>query len=179
MTPKERLHEFLWREPRVDATAYVARGAILIGDVYIGPRASIWHNCVLRGDINSIEVGEGSNIQDGSVVHLSDDLGTKIGTYATIGHLVMIHACTIGDECLIGMHATILDGVEIGAQSVIGAHALLTQGTKIPPGSLVMGVPAKVVRELSAEERARGRYLAEKYIIVAAAHKTRFGISGG
>ncbi|MFT3828799.1 MAG: gamma carbonic anhydrase family protein [Opitutaceae bacterium] len=179
MTVEERLAKFLNKDPQIDPTAYIARGAILLGDVRIGPRASVWHNCVLRGDINSIEIGEGSNVQDGTIVHLADNFGVKVGKYVTIGHAAMIHACSIGDECLIGMQATILDGAEIGAQSIVGAHSLVTNGTKIPPGSLVMGVPAKVVRALTPEERAKGRYLAEKYVTVSATHKAKFGNAAG
>ena len=179
MTVEERLSNHLNKEPQVDSSAYVARGAILVGDVRLGPKSSVWHNCVLRGDINSIEIGEGSNVQDGTMVHLADNFGVKVGKYVTIGHAAMIHACTIGDECLIGMQATILDGAEIGEQSIVGANSLVTNGTKIPPGSLVMGTPAKVVRALTPEERAKGRYLAEKYTTVAATHKAKFGNSAG
>ncbi len=179
MTVEERLSKHLSKNPQIDPTAYVARGAILVGDVRIGPRASVWHNCVLRGDINSIEIGEGSNVQDGTMVHLADDYGVKVGKFVTIGHAAMIHACTIGDECLIGMQATILDGAEIGEQSIVGAHSLVTNGTKIPPGSLVMGVPAKVVRPLTPAERAKGRYLAEKYVTVSSTHKAKFGNGAG
>ncbi|MBN1962644.1 MAG: gamma carbonic anhydrase family protein [Deltaproteobacteria bacterium] len=174
MNDQERLQKFLGAEPQIDATAYIASSATIVGDVRIGPHASIWYNCVLRGDINSIEVGEASNIQDGSVVHLADDYGVKIGAYVTIGHMAMIHACSIADECLIGMHATILDGAEIGAQSIIGAHALVTQHTKIPPGSLVLGMPAKVVRQLTKDEILQLHVMAEKYIFIAAAHKAKF-----
>jgi len=179
MTVEERLAEHLSKEPQVDPTAYVARGAILVGNVRIGPKASVWHGCVLRGDINSIEIGAGSNVQDGAIVHLADDYGVRVGEHVTIGHAAMIHACTIEDECLIGMQATILDGAVIGAQSIVGAHSLVTAGTQVPPGSLVMGVPAKVVRALKPEERAKGRYLAEKYETVAATHKAKFGNGAG
>ncbi|HAV14376.1 MAG TPA: gamma carbonic anhydrase family protein, partial [Opitutae bacterium] len=117
----------------------------------------------------------GSNVQDGTMVHLSDDYGVKVGNYVTIGHAAMIHACEIGDGCLIGMKATILDGAVIGAESIVGAGALVTKGTKVPEGSLVLGVPAKVVRELTPEERSTGRDLAEKYVRVSAGHKARFG----
>jgi carbonic anhydrase/acetyltransferase-like protein (isoleucine patch superfamily) len=179
MDVEERLKHYLEKEPQVDPTAYVARGAILLGDVRIGPKASVWHGCVLRGDINSIEIGEGSNVQDGAIVHLADAFGVVVGRYVTIGHAAMIHACTIGDECLIGMQATILDGAEIGAQSIVGAHSLVTQGTKIPEGSLVLGVPAKVIRALTPEERARLRGNAEKYVKVAAFHKAKWAGEGG
>lgn len=173
MTLEERLARHLGCEPQVDASAYVARDAVVIGDVRIGPRASVWHGCVLRGDINVIEVGEASNVQDGTIVHLSDDFGVRIGKFVTIGHAAVVHACTIEDGCLIGMHSTVLDGAVVGAESIVGANALVTQGTVIPPGSLALGAPAKVVRALSAEERQRGRDLAEKYVIVSAAHRSR------
>ena len=103
----------------------------------------MWHHAVLRGDINSIFVDEGSNIQDGTVIHLADDYGVSIGKYVTIGHSAVIHACTIEDECLIGMHATVLDGAVIGRQSIVGANALVTKESQIPEGSLVLGAPLK------------------------------------
>lgn len=174
MTLEERLVRHLGREPQIDPSAYVARDAVVIGDVRIGAGASVWHGCVLRGDINTIEVGEGSNVQDGTIVHLSDDFGVRIGKFVTIGHAAVVHACTIEDGCLIGMQATVLDGAVVGAESIVGANALVTQNTVIPPGSLVLGSPAKVVRTLSPEERRRGRDLAEKYVVVSAAHRQRF-----
>jgi carbonic anhydrase/acetyltransferase-like protein (isoleucine patch superfamily) len=173
----QRLKKFLGQPPRIDATAYVAPQATVIGDVRLGARSSVWPACVLRGDINYIAVGDGSNIQDGAVVHLADEFPAIIGCYVTVGHLAVIHACTIEDECLIGMNATILDGAVIGAQSIIGAGALVTKGTKIPPGSLVLGAPAKVVRALTDNEKAALRESAEKYIQVAAAHQSRQGRS--
>lgn len=175
MTTQERLAHFLDQTPEIDESAYVASGAVIIGAVRLGRMTSVWHNCVLRGDINSIDVGEGANIQDGTVVHLADNFGVKIGCYVTIGHASMIHACEIGDECLIGMQATILDGAVIGSQSIVGAGALVTKGSRIPEGSLVLGSPAKVVRTLSDEERQSLKGLAEKYVIVSREHKKRFG----
>jgi carbonic anhydrase/acetyltransferase-like protein (isoleucine patch superfamily) len=171
MTIEERLETFLTRAPEIDPSAYVAPTAALMGAVKIGPKASVWHQCVLRGDIEEIEIGEGSNVQDGTVVHLADDLGVKVGKYVTIGHAAMIHACTIEDECLIGMKATVLDGAVIGRRSIVGAGALVTKGTIVPPGSLVLGMPAKVVRQLSEAEQADLRHWAEKYVTVAATHK--------
>lgn len=171
MTLEERLQKFLNRSPQIHYTAYVAPSAVVIGDVRIGAHASVWPQCVLRGDIESIEIGEGSNIQDGSVVHLADDLGVKIGKYVTVGHLAMIHACKIEDECLIGMKATVLDGAVIGARSIIGAGALVTQNMEVPPGSMVLGVPGKVVKTLSEEEQAGLRVWAEKYVTVAKYHR--------
>jgi gamma-carbonic anhydrase len=125
---------------------------------------------VLRGDINSIEIGEGSNIQDLTMVHLADDYGVKVGKYCTIGHSAIVHACEIGDECLVGMGATILDGARIDEQCIVGANSLVTQRFVAPPGSMVLGSPAKVVRALTPEERAGIRKWALKYIEVAKAH---------
>ncbi len=173
MTLQDRLDRYLSRQPQIDPSAYVAPRATVIGDVKLAAKTSVWPSAVLRGDINSIEVGEGSNIQDGSVVHLADDFPVRIGQYVTIGHMAMIHACTIEDECLIGMHATVLDGAVIGRQSIIAAGALVTKNTHIPPGSMVVGMPAKVVRTLDPDNRISLRKWAEKYIQVAAAHKAR------
>lgn len=175
MTLEERLSTYLDQTPQIDSSAYVAAGAIVIGAVILAHQASVWHNSVLRGDINTIEIGEGSNVQDGTVIHLADDYGVQVGRYVTIGHAAMIHACTIDDECLIGMQATVLDGAVVGAQSIVGAGALVTKGTQIPEGSLVLGAPAKVVRPLSETERSELKGLAEKYVRVAREHKRRFG----
>lgn len=173
----DRLARHLGQHPQISPTAYVAHTAVIIGDVTIGPRASVWPTAVLRGDINSISVGEASNVQDGTIVHLADNYGVEIGRYTTVGHASMIHACKIGDECLIGMRATILDGAVVGDQSIIAAGALVTKGMEIPPGSLVMGLPAKIIRPLSDEERQSIRMWAEKYTHVAEAHKIREGYS--
>ena len=170
MTLAERLAKFLGSTPRIDPTAFVHPRATVIGDVRLGPRSSVWPSAVLRGDINFIEVGEGSNVQDGAVVHLSNDHPVVIGKYVTVGHGAIVHACTVGDECLIGMHATVLDGAVIGKQSIVGANALVPQGLQVPEGSMVLGVPAKVVRPLTSEERAGLKGWAEKYVEVAKAH---------
>ena len=161
----------LAKGPTIHETAFVHARAVVIGNVTLSPRASVWPCAVLRGDVAPIEVGEGTNIQDGAVVHVADNLPAKIGARVTVGHLAMIHACTVGDECLIGMHATILDGAVIGARSIVGAGSLVTKGTKIPPGSMVLGSPAKVVRPLTAEEQAGLPLWAEKYVKVAAHHR--------
>lgn len=171
MTLEERFARYLHATPDIHPEAYVAPSAVIIGAVKLHAKASVWPCSVLRGDINSIEIGEGSNVQDGSIVHLADDLGVVVGKYVTVGHGVILHACTVEDECLIGMGATILDGAVIGHHSIIGAGALVTKNTIVPPGSLVLGSPAKVVRQLSAEEQAGLREWAEKYVAVSAAHK--------
>jgi carbonic anhydrase/acetyltransferase-like protein (isoleucine patch superfamily) len=142
---------------------YIARGAVVIGDVTLGDHSSVWYNAVLRGDINRIVLGQYSNIQDNAVLHLADEFPCIVGDYVTIGHSAIVHACRVGNETLIGMGAVILDGAEVGNQCLIGAKALVTQGTKIPDGSLVLGAPAKVVRSLRSDEIAGLRHSAEKY----------------
>ena len=170
ITIEERLEKFLSRQPQLSEAAFVAEDARIMGDVRLGKEASVFYGCVLRGDIESILIGEGSNVQDGSIIHLADDLPAIVGAYCTIGHGAIIHACTVGDECLVGMRAVVLDGAEIGDQCLVAAGSVVTPRTKIPAGSMVMGTPGKVVRPLSAEERAGLRHWAEKYIHVARAH---------
>jgi gamma-carbonic anhydrase len=164
----QQLHTFLRRIPSIAHSVYIARGAVVVGDVTLGENSSVWYNAVLRGDINRIVVGHHSNIQDNAVLHLADDHACIVGNWVTVGHSAIVHACTVGDECLIGMGATILDGAEIGAQSIIGANSLVTQYTKIPPGSLVLGSPAKVVRTMDPQERATIKAWAQKYVANAA-----------
>ena len=173
MDIKERLAKHLGRKPDIARAAFVAPNATVIGNVTLGPQSSIWYGAVLRGDIHSIEIGEGSNVQDLAVVHLADDYGVKIGNYTTIGHSAIIHACTIGDECLIGMGATILDGAVIGDHCIVGANALVTQRFVAPAGSMILGSPAKIVRPLKESELIGLRAWAEKYVEVAKAHATR------
>ncbi|MBI2516852.1 MAG: gamma carbonic anhydrase family protein [Opitutae bacterium] len=170
MDVQQRLARFLGKKPRTADATFVAPNATVLGDVTLGPRSSVWYGCVLRGDINSIEIGEGTNIQDLTMVHLADDYGVRVGRYTTVGHGAIIHACEIGDECLIGMGATILDGAKIGDRCIVGANSLVTQKFTAPPGSMILGSPAKVVRALTAEEQAGLRRWAEKYIEVAQAH---------
>jgi carbonic anhydrase/acetyltransferase-like protein (isoleucine patch superfamily) len=170
MDLKERLVRHLDKKPDTARATFVAANATVLGDVTLGAQSSVWYGCVLRGDINSIEIGEGTNIQDLTMVHLADDYGVKIGRYCTIGHSAIIHACEIGDECLIGMGATILDGAKIGDHCIVGANSLVTQRFVAPPGSMILGSPAKVIRALTEKERAGLRPWAEKYVTVATAH---------
>ena len=158
----ESYEEFL---PEVHSSAFVAASADLIGRVTVAEEASIWYNVTLRGDINEIVIGPRSNVQDNAVIHLSDDFGTFIGEYVTIGHGAIVHAATVKDEVLIGMGSCILDGAVIGERSIIGANALVTSGTVIPPGSLVMGSPARVVKTLDLAEQAKVKLWAEKYVV--------------
>jgi carbonic anhydrase/acetyltransferase-like protein (isoleucine patch superfamily) len=167
MTLSERLARYLEVPPRIHPTAFIAEGARVIGDVDLSENVSVWYNAVLRGDIQSITVGPGSNIQDNCTVHLDNDHGTQIGEYVTVGHGAIIHACNIGNEVLVGMGATILDGAVIGDRCIIGAHALVTLGMEIPSGSMVMGTPAKIVRTLSAEAQTGIRSWAEKYVAIS------------
>ena len=138
------------RHPEVEPSAWVAPGAAVIGSVYLGPRASVWFGAVLRGDTEAIVVGEGTNVQDNAVLHTDAGFPLAIGRDCTIGHKAILHGCTIGDETLIGMGATVLNGARIGRNCLIGAGALVTEGKEIPDGSLVMGMPAKVVRPLDS-----------------------------
>jgi len=163
-----QLGTYLSRQPRLGVGVYLARGAIVVGDVTLGDGSSVWYNAVLRGDINRIVVGRHTNIQDNAVLHLSDDLPCLVGNHVTVGHGAILHACEVRDEVLVGMGATVLDGAVIGEQSIVGANALITQRTCIPAGSLVFGSPARVVRVLTGDERARIRGMAEKYAANAA-----------
>lgn len=155
------------RVPDIHPSAFIAASADVIGRVSVGEEASIWYNTTLRGDINDIVIGPRSNIQDNAVVHLADDYGAYIGELVTVGHSAVIHACTVKDEVLVGMGACILDGAVIGERSIIGAHALVTGGMEIPPGSLVLGSPAKVVKTLDKEQQSGVKKWAEKYIKVS------------
>ncbi len=162
-----QLEAFLRRRPTLGQHVYIARGAVVLGDVTLGEFSSVWPNAVLRADINRILVGHHSNIQDNAVLHLADDHPCVLGNFVTAGHGVILHACTIRDEVLVGMGSVLLDGAVIGEQSIIGARALVPQGARIPPGSLVMGVPGRIVRELTPAERGGLKGLAEKYVHMA------------
>lgn len=151
--------------PRIDPSAFIEESAQVIGDVVIGPRSSVWFNCVVRGDVNAIRIGVETNVQDLSCLHvLKDRFGLTIGDRVTVGHSVTLHGCVVGDLCLIGMGAVILDGAEIGPQCIVAAGALVAPGIRVPAGSLVMGSPAKVKRPLTDEERAQLARSAANYV---------------
>jgi carbonic anhydrase/acetyltransferase-like protein (isoleucine patch superfamily) len=153
------------KQPQLHPSAYVHRSAQVIGDVVIGADASLWPNVVVRGDVHGIRIGERSNIQDNSTVHVTRDrFATIIGREVTAGHNVVLHGCTVGNRCLIGIGAIVLDGVEVGDECLIGAGALLTPGTKIPARQLVLGSPAKVVRSLREDELAHLGRSAQNYV---------------
>lgn len=139
--------------PTIHSSAWVVPGATVIGDVILDEESSVWYGAVLRGDINRIVIGPRSNIQDNAVVHVDTNYPTTMGELVTVGHTAIVHACKIDNEVLVGMGAIILDDVEVGARSIVGANALVTIGTKIPPGSLVLGSPAKIRRQLNLDEQ--------------------------
>ena len=166
------IHKFKNRFPSIGKNTWIAPSADVIGEVACGEDCSIWFGCVIRGDVNYIKIGSRTNIQDLSMVHVthykkedkSDGSPTIIGNDVTIGHRVMLHGCTIEDACLIGMSATILDDAVIGKESIVGAGALVTKGKVFPPRSLIIGSPAKVVRELNDDEVAELYASAKRYV---------------
>jgi carbonic anhydrase/acetyltransferase-like protein (isoleucine patch superfamily) len=143
----------LKKGPTIHSTAWVVPGATVLGDVILEQDSSVWYGAVLRGDINRIIIGPRSNVQDNAAVHVDTGSPTIVGELVTIGHTAIVHACKIDNEVLVGMGSIILDEVEVGARSIIGANALVTMGMKIPPGSLVLGSPAKIRRQLSLDEQ--------------------------
>lgn len=168
------IRPFLNQKPQYDDSNYIAETAVVIGDVSLGEHASIWHHCTVRGDVNWIRIGAGSNVQDNTVVHVTHGSApTDIGERVTIGHSAIIHGCTIENEVLVGMGATVLDHATVGTQSLIGANALVTKDMEIPPRSLVLGQPAQVVRELTDEEVESIRDGAQNYLRYSAVHAGR------
>ena len=159
--------------PKIHPTAWVAPGAFVRGDVTIDEQANIWYNAVLRGDQESITVGKATSVQDNCVLHGDAGCNVVVGQYVTVGHGAVLHGCTVEDNCLIGMGSIILDGAVIGQGSVVGAGALITKGTVIPPNSLVLGSPAKVVKDLGPESADNNRKWAEKYVKVATRYTER------
>ena len=152
------------RKPVLGREAWVAPNATVIGDVILGDEASIWWNAVVRGDNDTITIGAGTNIQDGSVLHADEGVPLTLGERVTVGHLVMLHGCTVGEESLIGIKSVILNRAVIGRHCIIGANSLIPEGKVIPDRSLVMGSPGKVVRQLSDEEVAKLRLAAQGYV---------------
>lgn len=151
--------------PKIHPTAFVAENAVIIGDVEIGADCSIWYNVVIRGDVNYIRIGERTNIQDGTIIHVDHKkYPTIIGSNVTVGHKVMLHACTIEDYCLIGMSSTVMDGAVVGRQSIVAAGAVVTPGKVIEPQSLWAGIPAKFIRKLTEEELLWLEKSAENYV---------------
>jgi len=165
------LARYLDRVPRIAEGVYVAAGASIVGDVTLAAETSVWFGCVLRADVNRIEVRERSNLQDGTVVHLGDRDPTLVGEEVVVGHRAVIHGCTIGGGTLVGIGATILDGVKIGEGCIVGAGTLVPAGRVIPPRSLVLGTPGRVIRTLTAADEEFHRELAGKYTRLAHNHR--------
>lgn len=156
--------------PRLDPSAWTAPTAVLVGDVELAAQASIWYGAVVRSEFEPIRIGARSNVQDGCVLHVDPGHGLTLGTGVSVGHGAVLHGCTVEDDVLVGMSATVLNGAHVGARSMVAAGALVLAGTVVPPGSLVAGVPAKVRRELSQEEQEGLRLNADVYVELAARH---------
>ena len=158
------IYELDGQAPLVAPSAWVADSAQLIGDVELGEDASVWFGSVVRGDVDAIRIGRGSNIQDASVLHCDSGQPLLVGDYVTVGHQVMLHGCTIGDYSLIGIGAIVLNGARIGKYCLVGAGSLVTEGKEFPDGSMIIGSPAKAVRSLTAEQIDRLKLSAQRYI---------------
>lgn len=171
MTHKALVMGIGGREPEVDPEAFVAPTASVIGDVTLGAGASVWYGAVVRGDVERISVGASANVQDNVTLHADPGFPVSVGQRVSIGHNAVVHGATVEDDCLIGMGATVLNGAVIGAGSLVAAQALVPQGLVVPPGSLVAGVPAKVKRELTEEERQGVTLSGTMYAELAKAHR--------
>ena len=166
--------------PRIDGTAFVAETAVVIGDVEVGADTGLWYNTVVRGDVNHIRIGAGTNVQDGTVVHVTTDkFPTLIGDHVTIGHLALIHGCTLEDRCFIGMRATIMDGAVVETGAMVAAGALVTPGKRVERGQLWAGAPAKPMRDLSDEEIAGFDKAAAGYVRLARTYREARAANSG
>lgn len=165
----------LAHNPIIHPDAFIAPGAQVMGNVQIAKDASVWYNAVLRGDINRIEIGERSNIQDGCILHMENDVPCIVENDVTVGHHVNLHACHIEECCLIGIGAIILSGSRIGKGSIIGAGTVVLEGQDIPPFSMVVGTPGKIIRQNPAETLERQRKWAQKYMQLSKVHKAKYG----
>ena len=157
----------------IHSTVFVAPGAVILGDVTIGECSSVWYGAVLRGDLAPIVIGCQTNVQDGCIIHVEGTHPCRVGDRVTLGHGAVLHGCTVEDDVLIGIRATVLDGAVISSGSIVGAGAVVTEGTVIPVGSLALGIPARVVGSVSEEQRERIRHAAAHYVEAARACRTR------
>jgi carbonic anhydrase/acetyltransferase-like protein (isoleucine patch superfamily) len=173
------IYELDQQQPEIADGVFVAPSAVIIGDVKLQPETSIWFGAVLRGDIETITIGRGSNIQDGTVCHTDPDNPCTVGDYVTVGHMAMLHGCTIGDGSLVGIGATLMNGSAIGRECIVGAHSLITEGKQFPDGVVIMGSPAKIVRELDDADRAKLRANAERYVKRARRYLAELRSAGG
>jgi carbonic anhydrase/acetyltransferase-like protein (isoleucine patch superfamily) len=158
--------------PTVHPTAFVHEHAIVIGNVSLGARVSVWPTAVIRGDSDAITIGDDSNVQDGSVIHADEGLPTTIGKRVAIGHRAIVHGSTVEDDCLIAMGAILLNGVHVGTGSIVAAGAMCPEGMTIPPNSLALGLPARVIREVTSDERTRIQHTVASYVALQAEHRS-------
>ncbi len=161
------IHKYQNKIPKLISPSFIADSADIIGEVLVMEDVSIWFNAVIRGDVNSISIGSGTNIQDGAIIHVSESLPTIVGEGVTVGHRAVLHACTVGNYCLVGMGSCILDGAVVGDYTLVAAGSVVLQNIKIPDGSLVAGVPAKVIRQLRDDEKVMLEASATNYIAYA------------
>ncbi len=157
--------------PTIDAAAFVHPGAIVLGDVTLGGRVSVWPTAVIRGDTGRVVVGDESNVQDGSIIHVDHGFPATLGRRVAVGHRAIVHGATVDDDCLIAMGAILLNGVSIGAGSIVGAGAVCREGMVVPPNSLVLGVPGRIVRETTSAERDRIARTVQSYLELQQAHR--------
>lgn len=158
--------------PRIDDSAFIAENAVIIGAVEIGAEASIWYNCALRGDVNDIKIGARTNIQDGTIIHVSSTTqGTYIGDDVTVGHMALLHACTIGDRAFIGMKACVMDDAIVEEEAMVAAGALVTSGKRVPRHQLWAGSPARFMRNLTPEEINFLKFSADRYVALSRSYK--------
>lgn len=170
------IHQFDGKIPNIHKNTFIASSSDVIGNVTIGEYSSVWFGAVLRGDMNTMTIGEYTNVQDNCTMHNDDEFSVSIGDYVTIGHNAIIHGCTISSYTLIGMGSTILNGAEIGEYTIIGAGSLVTQGKKIPSGVLCMGSPARVVRNLTKEEKEGLKESAKHYVKLSMKYSTKLNV---
>ncbi|NJQ01585.1 gamma carbonic anhydrase family protein [Streptomyces zingiberis] len=171
MTERALIAAVAGRTPEVHEGAFTAATSVVLGEVTLAEGASVWYHTVVRADLGPVVVGADSNVQDNCTVHVDPGFPVTVGERVSVGHNAVLHGCTVEDDCLIGMGATVLNGAHIGAGSLVAAQALVPQGMRVPPGSLVAGVPAKVKRELTGEERETIRLNAAMYRELSAAHR--------
>jgi carbonic anhydrase/acetyltransferase-like protein (isoleucine patch superfamily) len=153
-----------FRPEQIDPSAYIAPGVVILGDVTIGAESSVWFNAVLRGDVEAIRIGRGTNIQDLSMLHADAGFPCVIGDRVTVGHLAIVHGATIEDDVMIGMRSVVMNGARIGAGSIVAVGAVVTEGVQVPPGSLVVGLPGKVKRPVTEADKELIRHAAEHYV---------------
>jgi len=163
------------RPDLIDETAFIADGAVVLGDVTIGAESSAWFGAVIRGDSAPIRIGRQTNVQDGCILHADPGFPCTLGDRVTLGHGAIVHGATVEDDCLIGMRAVVMNGAKIGRGSIVAVGSIVTEGTQIPPGSIALGQPAKVKREVTDRDQERIRHAAEHYVAAAKVYRTNAG----